>query len=299
MTPQHRAALWLLLAILSWAGNALVARALAGSVPPMAMSFWRWAGAFLILIPLTAPLLWRERARLRQGGWRLVVLGVLGISTFNTILYHAAVSTTAINITLVNTTLPVAVFALSGWLLNSWPTRRNVLGTLVALLGLLWLISAGSWQRLWALQFNQGDVLMLLAVLDWGLYSVLLKRWAAHLQGFSPMLLLAALVLIGAPPLLPLYWWEWQQVGGFALTVGNLAGIAYTAVFASLLAYFGWNQGVRVLGANTAAVFNYLMPVFTAVLAVWLLDEQVTWAHACGGGLILFGLWWGQRSAAH
>lgn len=295
VSPRSTAALWLLLAISSWAGNALVARALAGSVPPMAMSFWRWAGAFLILIPLMALPLWRQRALLRQAGWRLVVLALLGISAFNSILYHAAVSTTAINITLVNTSLPIAVFALSGWLLSEWPTRRNLLGTGLAMLGLLWLISAGSWQRLAALAFNQGDLLMLLAVLDWGLYSVLLKRWVTHLQGFSPWLLLAALVLIGTPPLLPLYAWEWQSVGGFALTTANLAGIAYTAVFASLLAYYGWNQGVRVLGAGTAAVFNYLMPVITAVLAVLLLSEQLTSAHAIGGGLILFGLWWGQR----
>jgi drug/metabolite transporter (DMT)-like permease len=284
------AAVGLLLAALCWSGNALVARAFHDDIPPMSLAFWRWLLAFSLLLPFIVAPLWRHREDLRRAGWRLPVLGALGIATYNSLLYHAAQTTAAVNITLVNTCLPLMTFLGAGLLLKEWPARHAWWGMGLAAVGLLVLIGQGSWASLTALAFHPGDLIMLLAVADWALYSLLLRRWSAHLAPIPPLALLGALIGIGVPLLLPFYLWELARGQVFAVTPANLSAIAYTAVFASLLAYLAWNHGVRVLGAAKAALSNYLMPVFTALLAYLLLGEGLQGYHWLGGGLIFAGL---------
>ncbi|RRV32622.1 DMT family transporter [Stutzerimonas stutzeri] len=279
----------LLIAVLCWSGNALVGRAFHDSIPPLSLSFWRWVLATSLLLPFVAKGIWTHRATLRAAGWRLPVLAAMGIASYNSLLYTAAQSTEAINLTLVNTCLPLATFIGAGFLLGEWPLRRAWFGMAVAAGGLLYLISRGSWQTFASLSFQRGDLIMLLAVLAWALYTLLLRRWARHLL-VPPLVLLGVLMLLGLPLILPFYLLELGRVGGFALTPSNLAAIGYTAVFASLVAYVGWNHGVRIVGAGRAAMVMYLMPVFTALLGWLLLGEALQPFHWIGGTLIFAGL---------
>ncbi|QLC73820.1 DMT family transporter [Pseudomonas sp. LPB0260] len=296
-SSRGMATLGLLLAVLCWSGNALVARAFVSEIPPFALSFWRWSLALALLLPFVAAPLWRHRAALRDAGWRLLVLGGLGIAAYNSLLYSAAQTTVAINITLVNTCLPLMTFIGAGLLLGEWPQPRAWWGMGLAAIGLLVLIGQGSLAALMALSFNPGDLIMLLAVADWALYSLLLRRWASYLLPIPPLALLGAFMLLGLPLILPFYLVELARGAHFVVTPGTLGAIGYTAVFASLLAYLAWNHGVRVLGAAKAALANYLMPVFTAVLGWLLLGEGLQPFHWFGGGLIFAGLLLGtQRS---
>ncbi|PTS83800.1 EamA family transporter [Pseudomonas sp. HMWF032] len=287
----------LLLATLCWSGNALVARAFAGEIPPFALSFWRWSLALVLLLPFVAKPLWQHRAALHAAGWRLLVLAGIGIAGYNSLLYAAAQTTAAINITLVNTCLPLMTFIGAGLLLGEWPHSRAWWGMAVAVVGLLVLISTGSWASLRGLAFNQGDLVMLLAVADWALYSLLLRRWSAHLLPIPPLALLGVLMLLGVPLILPFYLYELAQGARFSFTTANLAAIGYTAIFASLLAYLAWNHAIRVLGAAKAALSNYLMPVFTAVLGWLLLGEGLQPYHWLGATLIFTGLLFGTYGA--
>ena len=279
----------LLIAVLCWSGNALVGRAFHDSIPPLSLSFWRWVLATSLLLPFVAKGIWTHRATLRAAGWRLPVLAAMGIASYNSLLYTAAQSTEAINLTLVNTCLPLATFIGAGFLLGEWPLRRAWFGMAVAAGGLLYLISRGSWQTFASLSFQRGDLIMLLAVLAWALYTLLLRRWARHLL-VPPLVLLGVLMLLGLPLILPFYLLELGRVGGFALTPSNLAAIGYTAVFASLVAYVGWNHGVKIVGAGRAAMVMYLMPVLTALLGWVLLGEALRTFHWIGGALIFAGL---------
>ena len=288
----------LLLATLCWSGNALVARAFVGEIPPFALSFWRWSLALVLLLPFVARPLWQHRAALSLAGWRLLVLAGLGIAGYNSLLYAAAQTTAAINITLVNTCLPLMTFIGAGLLLGEWPHRRAWWGMAVAAGGLLVLISKGSWASITGLAFNQGDLIMLVAVADWALYSLLLRRWSAHLLPIPPLALLGVLMLLGLPLILPFYLYELAQGAHFSLTAENLAAISYTAIFASLLAYLAWNHAIRTLGAAKAALSNYLMPVFTAVLGWLLLGEGLHSYHWLGAALIFAGLLMGTQARA-
>jgi drug/metabolite transporter (DMT)-like permease len=296
MQPSVRVALaGLLLATLCWSGNALVARAFAGEIPPFALSFWRWSVALVLLLPFVAKPLWQHRAALRTAGWRLLLLAGVGIAGYNSLLYAAAQTTAAINITLVNTCLPLMTFIGAGLLLGEWPHRRAWWGMAVAAGGLLVLISKGSWASLSGLAFNKGDLIMLLAVADWALYSLLLRRWASYLLPIPPLALLGVLMLLGVPLILPFYLYELAQGAYFNLTAENVAAISYTAIFASLLAYLAWNHAIRVLGAAKAALSNYLMPVFTAILGWLLLGEGLQIYHWFGAVLIFTGLLLGTQ----
>jgi drug/metabolite transporter (DMT)-like permease len=289
--PRAQLLAWLGLALASlfWAGNSLVARAFTGAIPPFSLAFWRWAVALLILLPLVGPSLWQHRHTLRNAGWRLWFAALLAITLYNGLLYTAALSTAAINLSLVSTCLPLATFIGAGLLLGEWPARRAWVGLGLALGGLLWLIAQGNWQVLASLSFAEGDLLMVLATLDWALYSLLLRRWNAYFQ-LPPFTLLGALVLLGLLMLAPLYAWELWQGMSFEANLPNLAAIGYTALFASVVAYHLWNIGLRELGAARTAMSNYLMPVFTAILAWLLLDEGLQTYHWVGGALILSGL---------
>ncbi|WP_044873490.1 DMT family transporter [Pseudomonas sp. LFM046] len=291
--PNSRAVtlawLGLLVASVFWAGNALVARAFHDAIPPFTLAFWRWSLALAILLPFVARPMWEHRSALRYAGWRLVVVAALGISTYSVLLYFAARTTVAINLTLLNTCLPLATFIGAGVLLHEWPPRRAWLGLGVATIGLLVLIAQGQLAQLAALTFNPGDLIMLVAVVDWALYTLLQRRWSQYLQ-LPPLVLLGALVLCGVPMLLPFYLLELASGQRFEPSVDNLAAIAYTGICASLLAYLLWNQGIRVLGVAKAVLTNYLMPVFTALLAYLLLDEGLQAYHWFGGALIFAGL---------
>ena len=280
--------LGLLVAVLCWSGNALVARAYHGEIPPLSLSFWRWMLAGALLLPFVARSILAHRRTLRAAGWRLPALAAVGIASYNSLLYSAAQSTEAINLTLVNTCLPLATFIGAGLLLGEWPLRRAWAGMAVAAGGLVYLISQGSWSALSNLDFRRGDLLMLVAVVAWALYTLLLRRWATRLA-VPPLVLLATLIYIGIPLILPFYLYELHQVGGFTATPANLAAIAYTAVFASLVAYLAWNNGVARVGAARAALASYLMPVFTALLGWLLLGEALRHYHWIGG-LIFAGL---------
>jgi drug/metabolite transporter (DMT)-like permease len=279
----------LLLAVLCWSGNALVARAFHEEIPPLALSFWRWVLASCLLLPFVARSIWANRDALRAAGWRLPIIAALGISSYNSLLYNAAQTTEAINITLVNTCLPLFTFIGAGLLLGEWPARRAWFGMAVAAGGLLYLISRGSWTIFSNLSFQAGDLYMLCAVLAWAFYTLLLRRWA-NLLRVPPLALLGVLMLLGVPLILPFYLYELAQVGGFAPTPVSLAAIGYTAVFASLVAYLAWNHGVGKVGAAKAALVTYLMPVFTAILGWVVLGEGLRGYHWVGGGLIFGGL---------
>ncbi|HLV17119.1 MAG TPA: EamA family transporter [Pseudomonas sp.] len=295
MPSRHLwAACGLLLSSLLWAGNALVGRAIAGEIPPLALSFWRWTLALCILLPFVAGTLWRHRDTLRQAGWRLLVIAALGIGAYNSLLYTAARSTTAINITLLNTCIPLATFLFAGLLLKEWPRRRAWLGMGIAVAGMLVLISQASLDNLLGLSFNPGDLVMILAVLAWALYTVLLRLWAPHLA-LPPLALLGAFVVIGVPVILPFYLVELSQLGGFELNSRTLGAIVYTAVLASLIAYVAWNQGVKIIGAAKASLALYTMPVFAAILAYLLLGETLQSFHWIGGALIFGGLLFATR----
>lgn len=278
----------LILTPLFWAGNAVMAKGMVGSIPPLSMAFWRWAIALAILLPFGLPGVWRHRKIIRERMGAMLVLSILSVSMFNTLLYFAAITTTATNIALINSTIPIFV-ALLAWVLLGDRTRPiQALGIALAALGIVTVIARGDVSVLTNLQAQTGDLIMVGAVFCWGLFSVQLRRQAVPLPALT---FLTAQILLGTLVILPVYLIDlWFFSGGFELSQQTVMPLLYFAVFPGILAYAFWNHGVRKIGPAKSAIFMYLMPVFASVLAVIFLGESLGLFHIIGGLLILAGL---------
>lgn len=284
--------LLLTLSSLFWSGNFVVGRAIRGEIPPVGLNFWRWVIALAILLPFTAPGLWRNRNALRRHWKLLLALGVTGVSAFNSFVYLALQSTLAINAVLLLAATPLAIVAVSWLLFRDTITWAAGAGMAASALGVVTVVSRGDPAFLGEIAFNPGDLWILLAVPTWAVYSVLLKHRPAELP---PLTLLGATVSIGVVMLLPVY--LLTVAAGARMQMDDPAAYAallYVAVFASVLAFICWNQGVREVGPNRAGVFINLMPVFAAGLAIVFLGERIAPYHAVAavlvfGGIILAG----------
>ncbi len=283
--PTLPAFLMVAVAPLCWAGNIVLAKGIVSMIPPVALAFWRWAVAFLILLPLTWPLVrrdWQAAAR----GWKMMaLLSLLGITGFNTLLYIAMHTTTAINGALIQTTMPAMIIVICLLLYGERVSRMQVAGVILCVLGAAVVVLKGRWQALVYLNLVRGDLLMIVAVVLYAFYSALLpKRPNIH-----PLSFMVVTFGVGAVGLLPLYLWEMAVLGPFALSPGVAASIGYVAVFPSIVAYFCWNRGVAVIGANRTGLFITLIPVFAAILAIVLLGESLEAYHLAGMALIAAG----------
>jgi drug/metabolite transporter (DMT)-like permease len=274
-------------AALFWAGNFIAGRALRGDIPPVSLNFWRWTIALLILLPFTFARLRLHRAALLRE-WKLVLaLGATGIALFHTAVYSALTTTPAINALLFLAISPMAIAVLSWLVFRDTITRRQAAGIAISLAGAVVVIARGDPAALAGLRLNPGDLWMLLAVLVWALYSVLLKRRPASVP---PLALLTASVIAGVALLLPAYLWQVGHGETMVLNTPNSAALLYIALFASVLAFLFWNRGVAELGPTRAGMFTYLMPVFGAALAIWLLGEPIAPYHILGAALVFGGI---------
>lgn len=286
LSPRSVAFLLLALAALFWAGNALLGRALHQEIPPVALAFGRWSLATLLLLPFTWGHLRRDRAALVAGWPILLVLSVLGVSTFNTLLYHAAHTTTATNIALMQTAMPAAIVGMEFLLFRRRPSGAGLAGASLAMAGAAAVVARGDLHSLLRMDLVEGDLWMVVAMLAYALYSVLIpRRPDTHLLSF-----LAATFIMGTILLFPVYLWELTAQGPPAWSVGVIAAIVYVAIFPSILAYLFWNRGVETVGAGQTGLFVCLVPVFTALLAVPLLGEALEPFHLVGFGLIVGGI---------
>lgn len=280
---------WLLLvlATLFWAGNFVVGRAVGGRVPPVALSFWRWAVALAVILPLARADL-RAQARALRRAWPVVVpLGILGVGTFNTMVYLGLRETTATNAVLLNSACPVLIVALSVASGGGRPAARQLLGIAVSLAGVVVIVSRGAPASLLSLSVNAGDLWVLGAVASWAIYTVLLGRRPA---GVDPLALLAALVAVGLAWIAPFYAWELAAGERFELDAAALGAIAYVGLFPSVASFVFWNQAVAEIGPSRAGVFIHLLPAFGALLAIALLGESFRAFHLAGIALILAGV---------
>ncbi|MES2771217.1 MAG: DMT family transporter [Pseudomonadota bacterium] len=279
----------LVLTTLFWSGNIVLGRAIHGQVPPIALSFWRWAIAFALTLPLALPH-FAAQWPLLKGAWRvLLTLGLLGVACYNTFAYIALQYTPATNAVLLNAFIPIATIVLSYVFLQKKLRTIEWLGVFFSFVGVVSIICQGQWQLLGRLQLNVGDLWMLGAVIVWAIYTIGLQWRPA---GLNPMLMLAAITSVGVLALAPLYAWEMLSQGKYVqLSVGALAGIAYTGVFPGFLGYVFYNRAVGEIGANKASLFIHLMPVFGILLAVVFLGETLKTYHYFGIALIFTGIY--------
>lgn len=279
--------LLLVLVTLFWAGNSVVARYIRLEMPPISLSFWRWAVAGALLLPFV----WRDMRRdwplVKANQGTVALLALLGVTNYNTFLYLALQTTTASNALLLVSTMPLVIILLSRLILGSSIQLRQSLGITASMAGVAVIVAHGELKRLLELNLSSGDLWVLAAVFSWGVYSVLLKRRPVGLDGMS---LLGYTVVIGTMFILPLYLWELGTGRTVNLNLLTLSSVFYVALFPSLLAYLFWNHAVEEVGPNRAGQFVHLVPVFGTLMSVFLLGERLHGYHYAGISLVAVGI---------
>jgi len=287
---HSRLSAFLLLAAASlfWSGNWIAGRALREAFDPVTLNFWRWAVATLVLAPFALPGLRGKWGEVRRRAGILLALAFTGVALFQCLVYLGLRSTPAVNAVLLNSSFPMFMLLCSWVMERERASRRQVLGMLISLAGILIIICRGDPAALLHLQLNAGDAWILLAMPVWGVYSVLLKRRPAELDGLQ---LLFVISLAGTLMLVPgALIAGWVSTSVRMPTAPEALGVLYMAVFASVLAYVCWNRGVAVVGANAAGFTVHLLPAFGTVLAVLFLGESFAGFHAAGIATILAGV---------
>ena len=303
---------------LLWAGNAVVGRMAVGSVPPLTLNFLRWALALLILLPLGWRVL-REPGQIASRWQPLLLLGLLGVGSYNALQYLALVTSTPINVTLIAASLPVMMLLVGQLFYGVTPSRRQMLGAVLSVAGVLLVLARGQLAVLMNVQFVVGDVYVVIATLAWAFYSWRLARPPAVLRPPNAPQVIGE---SGEPR-----GWNWAELllvqtlfgllGAGAAAAGEVAvgsapmvwngwvitALIYVAVGPSVIAYRCWGLGIAAggeAGPALAAFFTNLTPLFAAVMSAALLNEAPQWFHAVAFGLIVGGIWvaGGKRQSA-
>lgn len=282
----------LLLPPLVWAGNAVLGRLVADMVPPITLNFFRWLLASLLLMP------WAWRVLLPSSPlwshWkRYTVLSLLGVGCYNSFQYLALHTSTPINVTLVGSSVPVFMLAIGAVWFQQRITRRQVLGAILSIAGVMCVLGRGNWQTLMQLQPVIGDVYVLIAVLCWATYSWLLslpndpveirRNWAHFLMAQMVFGLLWSGLFTALEwhySVNPQIDWGWPLA----------SALLYVALGPALLAYRSWGIGIQRVGPNVAGFFANLTPLFAAIMSTLLLGDAPHLYHAVAFVLIAGGI---------
>lgn len=296
LTP--RVAALLTLPPLMWAGNAMVGRLLATSVPPLMLNALRWWAALVVLLPLG----WRaigspaRRAEIRARWRPLALLGLLGVGSYNALQYLALQTSTPINVTLIASSTPVWMLLAGSLFYGEHPRAPQYAGAALSLAGVLLVLVRGDPSQLAALRLVPGDLWMLLAALSWALYSWQLARPPAPLAGAErPAWNWAEFLLVQA--LFGVAWASAAAAGEAAtsahalrVTPALLPALVFVALGPSVLAYRCWGLGVAEAGPAVAGFFANLAPLFAALMSAALLGERPHWYHGAAFLFIVAGI---------
>jgi drug/metabolite transporter (DMT)-like permease len=276
----------LALVMLLWAGNSIVGRAVRNDVGPFTLSFVRWAGASLLLLPFALGPLRRDWAVLRRNWLVVVLLGLTGVAAFNAIMYTGLHYTTATNGLLLQAAIPPAVLGADRLLFGVRAGVAQFAGIFASMLGVAVIVFEGQPSHVLGFRFGFGDALVLIACLDWAIYTVLLRKR----PGVSPLSFLLATFLVGVVAISPLALWEVLTEPPVRWSPGVGGAFLYVAVLPSLVSYLIYNRATQEVGPARAGQAITLLPLFGALLSALLLGEPLHPYHFAGMALILVGI---------
>ena len=287
-SKNNSAYIFLILATLFWSGNFIVGKAASlFEIPPFTLNFYRWTFAWLILAPFTLKEIMKKKNYILQNIKLILILGITSITIFNSIVYYSLNFTQVISGVLMISTIPVMIIFFS-WIFKIEKTNiYQILGVIFSLLGVVVIVTKADLNLLINLNFNKGDLWMVVAMFSWAMYSALLRKKKFELSQAS---LLEVIISAGLILLLPAYLIE--KALGFELNVNLpfILTLSYVVLFPGLASFICWIKGIAIIGPNRAGIFLHLMPIFSTVLAILIFEEQFMNYHLFGALFIIGGI---------
>ena len=289
MSKNYLAYIFLLLATFFWSGNFIVGKfATLFEVPPLTLNFLRWVMVWIILIPFTMKEIINKRVYIKKNLLLISFMGVITISTFNSVVYYALNYTQVINAVLMLAAIPAVIMLLSSLLKVEKANIFQLIGLFLSIVGVSTIISNASLNKILNLNFNKGDLWMIVCVLCWSLYSTLLKKKKFDLSQFS---FIQLMVSVGLLFLIPQYFYE-QSIGlELRFNKAFFFILLYVVLFPAIAAYYCWQKAIEIIGPIRSAAFIQLMPLFSAILAIIIFDEVFQLYHFIGAVFIIIGIY--------
>ena len=279
---------FLFLTVTFWAGNFVVGKfASIYEVPPFSLNFYRWFFAWVILAPFTLPEIIKKKDYIINNYKLFIILGVTSITIFNSIVYYSLNFTQVISGVLMISTIPVMIMFFSSIFKIEKTNIFQIIGVILSFLGVMIIITKANFEILKNLNFNKGDVTMVVAMFSWALYSTLLKRQTYEISQLS---LLQVVMSFGLVFLIPIYFIEYQL--GFRITLDKpfYLILSYVVLLPGLASFILWIKGISMIGANRSGVFLHLMPILSAIMAMIIFNEKFMFYHMLGACFIITGI---------
>ncbi len=289
--------LFLFLAVLFWAGNFIVGKyASYYQIPPFSLNFYRWFFAWLILLPFTFKEIISKKNYILENYKFYILLGITSVTIFNSIVYYSLNFTQVISGVLMISTIPVMIMFISSILKIERTNIFQILGVICSFVGVILIITKANLDLLVNLDFNKGDLTMVVAMLSWATYSALLKKRKHELSQLS---LLEVIITFGLIFLIPIYITEYSL--GFEITLNKpfILVLIYVVLFPGLAAFICWIKGISLIGPNRSGVFLHLMPILSALMAMIIFKEKFMLYHLLGAFFILSGIILSNRKSTN
>ena len=289
MRNQNNLAYFLLfLTTLFWSGNFVVGKlASFYEVPPFSLNFYRWLFAWLILLPFTFKEIIKKKDYILSNSGFFIILGITSITIFNSIVYYSLNFTQVISGVLMISTIPVMIIFISSLLKIEKTNIFQIFGVILSLTGVIFIVTKADIEILITLNFNKGDLTMIVAMFSWATYSALLKKKKYELTQIS---LLQIVITFGLIFLVPIYFIEMSM--GYLIKLGKpfYLTLTYVVLFPGLASFFFWIKGISIIGVNRSGIFLHLMPIFGAIMAMIIFDEKFMFYHFLGAIFIFMGI---------
>ena len=278
----------LILTTIFWSGNFIVGKAASiYEIPPFSLNFYRWFFAGLILMPFTIKEILDKRKYILDNIGFFIILGITSITIFNSIVYYSLYYTQVISGVLMISTIPVWIIFISSILNIEKTNIFQIIGVALSLTGVLFIITKADLELIKNLDFNKGDLTMVIAMFSWALYSALLKKKKYEISQIS---LLQVIIITGLIFLIPIYFIEMNMGNTIKLGKPFYLTLTYVVLFPGLAAFFFWIKGIALIGANRAGAFLHLMPIFGAIMAMIIFKEKFMFYHFLGAIFIVTGI---------
>ena len=288
ISKNNVAYILLIFATLFWSGNFIVGKAASlFEIPPFTLNFYRWLCAWLILAPFTLKEIFQKSNYILKNIKLIIILGITSITIFNSIVYYSLNFTQVISGVLMISTIPVMIIFFS-WIFKIEKTNwHQISGIFFSLFGVFIIITKADIEILMNLNFNKGDLWMVVAMFSWAIYSALLRKKKFEL---SHIAFLQTIITTGLLFLLPAYIMEIILGNKLNIHVPFMLTLGYVVLFPGLASFFFWIKGISIIGSNRAGIFLHLMPIFSALMAITIFKEKFMLFHLIGAILIVTGI---------
>ena len=287
-SKDKTAYIFLILATLFWSGNFIVGKAASlFEIPPFTLNFYRWTFAWLILAPFTLKEIFKKKSHILNNIKLILILGITSITVFNSIVYYSLNFTQVISGVLMISTIPVMIIFFC-WVFKIEKTNfYQILGVFFSLMGVIVIITNADINKLLNLNFNKGDLWMVVAMFSWAIYSALLRKKKFELSQIS---FLQTIISAGLILLLPAYLIEMTLGYRVNIHLPFILTLTYVVLFPGLASFFFWIKGISIIGSNRSGIFLHLMPIFSTIMALLIFKEKFMTFHLIGAILIITGI---------